>query len=66
VVGLVRRRVFLGNVVRLIVAVDGGLIMTAELVQSSGETLDEGVRVGLGWNGRDGTVLPRRDGATAR
>ena len=58
IVGLVRRRIFLGNIVRLIVAVDGGLTMTAELAHSSDRALGEGVRIGLGWNRQDGIVLP--------
>jgi spermidine/putrescine transport system ATP-binding protein len=58
VVGLVRRRVFLGNIVRLIVAVEGGLTITAELAHSSDRTLDEGVQIALGWNRQDGIVLP--------
>jgi spermidine/putrescine transport system ATP-binding protein len=58
VVGLLRRRIFLGNVVRLIAEVEGGLTLTAELPHSSDSALSEGARIGLGWNRRDGIVLP--------
>jgi ABC-type Fe3+/spermidine/putrescine transport system ATPase subunit len=56
-VGVVRRRIFLGNVVRLIVTVDGGVTMTAELAHSSDGGFDAGAQVGVGWDRSDGLVL---------
>jgi len=58
VVGLVRRRIFLGNLVRVVVDAGEGLMLTAELAHSSDWGPEEGERIGLGWNRQDGIVLP--------
>jgi spermidine/putrescine transport system ATP-binding protein len=62
--GTVRRRIFLGNVVRSIVEVSPRLSLTVQSDQADGDLFLEGRPVELGWAKDDAVVLPfgRADG----
>jgi spermidine/putrescine ABC transporter ATP-binding subunit len=56
--GTVERRVFLGHSVRLLVRIDGGDVVAAEVPRRAGDRLVDGQSVQLGWDRDDAVLLP--------
>jgi spermidine/putrescine transport system ATP-binding protein len=63
--GSVQRLVFLGHTVRVLVEIEGGVLLAVQVPRRAGDRLAEGQPVRVGWERDDGVLLPVADPAAA-